>query len=143
MRKVISVLLLLTISLLTFSACGGGKNNIEDYTWSMSSVISTENDRAIIEALGEPDSANPQAKIVDMTLTAKDGRIAITDNTNNKIYEGTYAIKSKNAESTIYNVTIDGKNGYATVAMTKYDDENEEPTMPINLGEYSIYFYAK
>lgn len=143
MRKVISIFLLLTISLLTFSACGVEKYNIEDYTWSMSSVMSIEDDQAVMEALGEPDSSYPQAKIIDMTLTAKDGKITLTDNTNNITYEGTYVIESQNAESTIYNVTIDSKDGYATVAMTKYDDGNEKPTMPINLGEYSIYFYAK
>ena len=38
---------------------------------------------------------------------------------------------------------IDGKNGYATVDMTKYYDETEEPTLPINLGAHSIYFYAE
>lgn len=143
MRKVISAFLLLTISLLTFSACGEEKNNIEDYTWSMRSVVSIENDQYIIEALESSDTAHPQAKIVDMTLTAKDGKIAITDSTNNKAYEGTYVIESKSSEGTIYKVTIDGKDGYATVAMTKYEDGNEEPTMPINLGEYSIYFYAE
>ena len=38
---------------------------------------------------------------------------------------------------------IDGKNGYATVAMTKYYDGTEEPTLPISRGTYSIYFYAE
>ena len=38
---------------------------------------------------------------------------------------------------------IDGKNGYATVAMTKYYDGTEESTLPINLGTHSIYFYAE
>ena len=38
---------------------------------------------------------------------------------------------------------IDGKNGFATVAMTKYYDGTEEPTLPINLGTHSIYFYAE
>ena len=38
---------------------------------------------------------------------------------------------------------IDGKNGYATVAMTKYYDVTEEPTLPTNLGTHSIYFYAE
>jgi hypothetical protein len=27
--------------------------------------------------------------------------------------------------------------------MTKYYDETEEPTLPINLGTHSIYFYAE
>ena len=30
-----------------------------------------------------------------------------------------------------------------TVAMTKYYDGTEEPTLPINLGTHSIYFYAE
>ena len=38
---------------------------------------------------------------------------------------------------------IDGKNEYATVAMTKYYDGTEEPTLPINLGTHSIYFYVE
>ena len=35
------------------------------------------------------------------------------------------------------------ENGYATVAMTKYYDGTEEPTLPKNLGTHSIYFYAE
>ena len=40
-------------------------------------------------------------------------------------------------------VTIDGKEGYATVAMTTYADGSEEPTLPISLDGYSMYFYAE
>ena len=43
-------------------------------------------------------------------------------------------------DGTNYKVTNDGKKGYATVAMTKYHDGTEEPTLPINLGDYSICF---
>jgi hypothetical protein len=46
----------------------------------------------------------------------------------------------ENAYRIDYEITIDGKNGYATVAMTKYYDGTEEPTLPINLGTHSIYF---
>ena len=37
---------------------------------------------------------------------------------------------------------LGGKTGYATVAMTTYADGTEEPTLPITLDGYSMYFYA-
>ena len=54
-----------------------------------------------------------------------------------------YKVAKKTPDGIDYEITIDVKNGYATVAMTKYYDETEEPTLPINLGTHSIYFYAE
>ena len=42
-------------------------------------------DRLVV-AVGEADERYPDAEIVDMTLTAKDGEITITDTTNGKTY---------------------------------------------------------
>ena len=97
----------------------------------------------VVLAVGKPDEIYPNAKIVDLTLVAKDGKLTITDATNSKIYEGTYKVVKKTPDGTDYEITIDGKNGYATVAMTKYYEGTEEPTLPINLGTHSIYFYAE
>ena len=54
-----------------------------------------------------------------------------------------YKVAKKTPDGIDYEITIDGKNGYATVAMTKYYDGTEEPTLSINLGTHSIYFYAE
>ena len=78
-----------------------------------------------------------------MTLVAKDGKITITNVTNNKTYEGTYTVSGRNPVGTDYHITIDGKSGYAGVAMTTYADGSEEPTLPITLDGYSMYFYAE
>lgn len=45
-----------------------------------------------------------------------------------------------NAKGTNYEITIDGLTGYAMVAPTEYYDGSEVPTLPINLGDYSLYF---
>lgn len=140
MKKII-VLVLVGIMLLTLSACGAEIIEIEDYTWIMRTVMKNDSD-LVVPAVGEADEVYPDAKVVDLTLTAKDGKIIITDATNNITYEGTYTVEGKNPKGTDYKVVIDGKEGYATAAMTKYDDGSEEPTLPINLGDYSIYFYA-
>ena len=141
MKKVISITLLITTLILTLSACGAERIKIEDYEWKMRTVIRNDSD-LIVPAVGEADEVYPDAKVVDLTLTAKDGKIMINDVTNNTTYEGTYTVEGKNPKGTDYTVTIDGKEGYATVAMTTYDDGSEEPTLPINLGDYSLYFYA-
>ena len=131
MKRTISTIMLIAVLTITLSACGMGKVKIEDYEWKMRTIMHGEDNQVVVDAVGEDDPAHPEAKIIDMTLTAKDGKITITDHTNNKTYEGNYK------------VTIDGKEGYATVAMTTYADGTEEPTLPINLGTHSIYFYAE
>lgn len=142
MKKAISIILLITTLIFILSGCGAKAIQIEDYEWKMRTVMKNDSD-LIVPAVGETDEAYPDAKVIDLTLTAKDGKITITDATNNITYEGTYTVEGKNPKGTDYKVTIDGKEGYATVAMTKYDDGNEEPTLPINLGDHSIYFYAE
>ena len=143
MKKAISIFLLVTTLILTLSACGMGKPKIEDYEWKMRTIMHAEDNQVIYDAAAEESTAHPEAKIIEMTLVAKDGKITITDVTNNKTYEGTYTVEQKTPAGTDYKITIDGKEGYATVAMTTYADETEEPTLPINLGTHSIYFYAE
>ena len=144
MRRISLVMLLVMTMLL--SACGiKGKPvvYIESYEWKMMSVMSNNTDLSedeLVIAVGEQDDIHPNAKIVDLKLVAKDGSITITDATNNKTYSGTYKVQQKTPKGTDYEVTIDGIKGYATVAPTEYYDGSEVPTLPINLGEYSLYF---
>ena len=143
MKKIVSIILLATMLIFALSACGMGKPKIEDYEWKMRTIIHAEDNQVVYDAAAEESSTHPEAKIIEMTLVAKDGKITITDVTNSKTYEGTYTVSGRNPEGTDYNITIDGKSGYATVAMTTYADGTEEPTLPISLDGYSIDFYAE
>ena len=143
MKKATSILLLMSIMLFALSACGMGKPKIEDYEWKMRTIVHIEDNQSVYDAAEEESSAHPEAKIIEMTLVAKDGKITITDVTNGKTYEGTYTVSGRNPKGTDYHITIDGKSGYAGVAMTAYSDGSEEPTLPINLESYSMYFYAE
>ena len=143
MKKVISVLLTL-IFIFALSACGGDAVAIEDYEWKMRTVMRNDievaqNEDELVVAVGEEDDIHPNAKIVDLKLVAKDGTITVTDVTNNKTYSGTYKVQRKTPKGTDYEVMIDGIKGYATVSPTEYYDGSEVPTLPINLGEYSLY----
>ena len=129
--------------IISLSACGMDKPKIEDYEWKMRTIMHIEDNQSVYDAAEEENSAHPEAKIIEMTLVAKDGKITITDVTNNKTYEGTYTVSGRNPEGTDYHITIDGKSGYAGVAMTTYADGSEEPTLPISIDGYSMYFYAE
>ena len=143
MKKIVSILLLAVTLIFALSACGIGKPKIENYEWKMRTITHIEGEQLVYDAVAEESTAHPEAKIIEMTLVAKDGKITITDVTNNKTYEGAYTVSGRNTEGADYNITIDGKTGYAGVAMTTYADGSEEPTLPISLDGYSMYFYAE
>ena len=143
MKRTIFILLLISAVMLAFSACGIRKPKIEDYEWKMRTIAHIEGEQLVYDAAAEESTAHPEAKIIEMTLVAKDGKITITDVTNGKTYEGSYTVSGRTPEGTDYNITIDGKSGYAGVAMTTYADGSEEPTLPISLDGYSMYFYAE
>ena len=145
MKRVLSTVFLLLSLTLLFSSCATKTISIEDYEWQMRTVMSgdietSQNEDSLVVAVGEPDELHPDAKIVNLTLIAKDGKITINDETNNKTYNGTYKVQQKTPKGTDYEITINGQDGYATVALTEYYDGSEIPTLPINLGEYGLYF---
>lgn len=145
MKKTALILFCILAITMILSACAANTFSIEDYEWQMRTVMSgnietAQNEDALIVAVGESDELYPDAKIVDLTLIAEDGKITITDKTNIKTYTGTYKVQKKTPKGTDYEITINGQDGYATVAPTEYYDGSEVPTLPINLGEYSLYF---
>ena len=147
MKKILSVFLM-SLVIFTLSACGGNVVVIEDYEWKMRTVASNDIEASqapdeLIIAVGESDELYPEAEIVDLTLSAKDGAITITDSTNGKTYSGTYEVQQKTPKGTDYEVIIDGVTGYATVSPTEYYDGSEIPTLPINIDGYSLYFIPK
>lgn len=144
MKKIVSILFVLML-VFTLSACDSDVLAIEDYEWKMRVVIrndieAAQNNDEFYVAVGKDDNIYKNAKIVELKLVAKNGVITVTDATNNKTYSGSYKVLKKTPKGTNYEVTIDGIKGFAAVAPTEYYDGSEVPTLPINLGEYSIDF---
>lgn len=147
MKKFLSAFLILVFT-FALSACNSDRIAIEDYEWKMRTVMkndmeAAQNEDEMVVAVGEHDELYPDAKIVDITLIAKDGEITLTDATNSKTYSGTYKISQKTPDGTNYEITIDGVIGHATVAPPEYDNNQAIPTLPINIGGYSVYFIPK
>ena len=140
MKKIIPVLFI-CILVMIFSACGKDEIKIEDYEWKLRTAanINAEN---LVVAVGEKDEAYPDARVVDVVLTAKDGELVITDKINDETYEGAYEEMFVTDSSEDYKIIIKGKDGYATVAYTTYADGRKELPLPITIGGYDMYFYA-
>lgn len=144
MKKLLSSVLM-AVFLFTLSACNSEKFAIEDYEWKMRAVMRNDievaqNEDELVVAVGEYDELYSDVTIVELTLTAKEGTITMTDVTNDKTYSGTYDVIKRTSEGADYKVTIDGVNGFATASAAKYYDDSEVPTLPINLGDYCVYF---
>ena len=144
MKKLMCLLTIITVS-LGLASCGADVLSIEDYEWKMRAVMNNDinvslNEDELVVAVGEVDDIHPNAQIVDLILVAKDGLITFTDATNNKKYSGTYKVQQKTPKGTDYEISINGITGYATVAPTEYYGGSEEPTLPISIGGYSLYF---
>lgn len=144
MKKFLSAFLILVFT-FALSACNSDRIAIEDYEWKMRTVMkndmeAAQNEDEMVVAVGEHDELYPDAEIAEITLTAKDGTITVTDKTNSKTYSGTYKVSRETPDGTDYEVTIDGASGHATVAPTEYDNDRALPTLPINIGGYSVYF---
>ena len=136
---------LLSLIVFSFSACNTDVVAIEDYEWKMRTVMSNDVENAqyqdeLVIAVGEADELYPDTEIVNLTLIAKDSEITITDSTNGKTYNGTYEVQKKTPKGTDYEIIIDGVTGYATVSPIEYYDGSENPTLPINIDGYSMYF---
>ena len=147
MKRFLYIIAVLVVTLL-FSSCGTETVSIEDCEWKMRTVMrnnidAVQNENDFVIVVGEADEVYPDAKIVELTLTAKEGNLIVTDVTNGKKYDGTYEVMKETPKSVDYEVTIHGTKGYATVAPTEHYDGTEIPTLPINLGEYSLYFVPK
>lgn len=135
--------LFLALLLLFLSGCRSNVPRIEEYSWDMTSVQSKEDGGQAI-AFGERGSSTlTSAQQVELICVAKNGSLTLTDQTNNKTYTGTYQFIQTDPQSSIYEVIVDGKEGMAVVAMTSYQDGNQEATLIINLGIYTLNFFAQ
>ncbi len=135
------------LSALLFVCLTGCRNetvpNIEDYDWVMTSVQSMDVNGQVI-AYGERGSSTlDTAKQIKLTCEAEQGNLALTDETSQKNYTGTYQLSTTDPKSSIYEITIDGTEGVAVVAMTTYQDGSQDPTLIIRLGDYTINFFAE
>lgn len=135
--------LLLVFLLVLLTGCAGKVPTIDEYSWVMTSVQSMEAGGQAV-AYGERGSSTLEtAKQIELLCEAEGGNLTLTDRTNHRTYTGTYQRSKDSPQGVIYEVTMEGQEGYAAVGMTTYQDGRQEPTLIFNLGDYAVNFFAE
>lgn len=143
MKRLISMILLCLMLALALTSCEGDLE-IEDCEWGLRyGLHHSDSGYAAVAVSAEMSWTYPGAAVLDVRLVARNGKLTIADFTNGKTYEGTYQVVSRNPDgSTDYRIVIGDTEGRGVTAMTTYYEGGSEPTLPIALGNYSMYFYA-
>ncbi len=141
--KKLMILCLTLVLVFSMAGCSSNSIKIEDYEWELSRVMILENELPVTIASNNDTEISDTTKKIDITLVAKDGVITITDKINDCTYSGTYKRTKTTPAGTDYEITIEGKEAHAGVAMTTYADGSQVPTLPISLGEYTLQLYAE
>ena len=99
------------------------KPKIEIYTWELFSAQQAEPPNFTVAhhynytlADDENDTQFKFSKPIELTCVAKNGKLTITDKTNNKTYNGTYKLKSWRRIYQQYEIVIEGKKGKANIS---------------------------
>ena len=145
MKKIITIILS-AILLVCLVGCGKTEVAIEDYQWELT-LIQSNKDGSIIGCGSEHYEMHKEIeciKVVDLTLTAENSSLTITNITSNASYNGTYKVNNSKKKSMIYDIVIGEESGYATSAYTEYKDgtgtTQRTPTLIVSIGDYSLNF---
>lgn len=138
LKKYISIPILLVLCIILYVVFA--KPAIERRTWVLSMAQKAEPFSVVAHKSGYDFSDDDSgffefSKEIELTCTAKDGKIIITDKTNNKTYEGTYKVTSwgKFIKQS-YAVVIDGKEGTANIS------SSFNRSLFISVGGYYLHF---
>lgn len=129
--------------LVTLVGCNNSTSvYIDRHEWGVS-TIQTSEDGAVIACSEEKKTTYDSAVEIEMSCTAKNGSLKLTDTTNGNTYEGTYEQTESSKEEIIYEITLVEESGNAVSSMTVYQDENKAPTLIISIADYVLTFFSK
>lgn len=137
---VVTLAVILTVA-ASLTACRTEEYVVENHDWQFKFAQSSETGEVIF-CSEEFAEGFPDAKIMEMTAKAENGKLIATDGENEMVF--TYAVeKAVPGESTIYNIADEnGIKGNASVGKTTYVDGSAEYTLIISFEGRAFYFKA-
>ncbi|MBQ8209168.1 MAG: hypothetical protein IJZ35_01100 [Clostridia bacterium] len=138
MKKSLIVLICICLTAL----CGCSAENeftAENHSWKFAYVQSGESGD-ILYASEESQSVYDGEKVIDLSCTAENGIITITNDSTGEAWKIAYTVNNTLGESTVYDITYNGISGNAAVGKTTYLDESFEYTFVIVIDGYSLCF---
>ncbi len=137
-KKYVFIPILVILCIILYAVFA--KPAIETRTWVLSVAQKTEPLSVVAHKVGYDFSDVDSnlfafSKEIDLVCVAKNGKLIITDNTNDKTYEGTYKVTSWGRFSgQSYAVVIEGKEGTANIS------SEFNRTLFVSIGDYYLNF---
>lgn len=146
-KKAITLTPIFVILLCIFLYAIFVKPKIELYTWELSSAqqegppFITVAHNKDYDFTDEDDALFKFSKPIELTCVAKNRKLTIADKTNNKVYNGTYKVKSWGRHHTpqSYEIVIDGKIGTANISNNSLLNR----TLFMSIDGYNLNFVIK
>lgn len=144
MKKIKSFAVLFAVIAIAsscFVGCGAAeKVKITDREWQLSTAQNENGD--VIVRSQEYSEVYTGAEIKNVILTADEKGFTIKDLDTGKSYSGEYKVEDTQGEGFIYEITLNGKTGYAGTAPAKYYDGAKSDTLTMSIGGCSLTFHA-
>lgn len=126
----------------SLTACRTEEYVVENHDWQFKFAQSSETGEVIF-CSEEFAEGFPDAKIMEMTAKAENGKLIATDGENEIILVWYTVEKAVPGESTIYDIADEnGIKGNASVGKTTYADGSAEYTLIISFEGRAFYFKA-
>ena len=126
----------------SLTACRTEEYVVENHDWQFKFAQSSETGEVIF-CSEEFAEGFPDAKIMEMTAKAENGKLIATDGENEIIPVWYTVEKAVPGESTIYDIADEnGIKGNASVGKTTYADGSAEYTLIISFEGRAFYFKA-
>lgn len=146
-KKAIALTPIFVIILCIFLYSAFLKPKIELYTWELSSAqqvgppFITIAHNKDYDFSDEDDTLFKFSKPIELTCVAKNRKLTITDKTNNKVYNGTYKVKSWGRHHTpqSYEIVIEGIEGTANISNNSLFNR----TLFMSIDGYCLNFVIK
>jgi hypothetical protein len=129
MKKIISLVIILTLASTLFCSCGKTKERIDGKTFDFAYA---QDSLHVLYCSSENSQKFPAAEILDYRMTAENGTLTITG--KDESYTGSYTVKKVMKDYVLYNFVIDGEESIVSFG-TK---ENPDGTVA-----YSIIWAVK
>ena len=140
MKKLLSLLLCLSLFVLPLFSCGGAVR-IEREEWVLVSASLYEEILCVSE---EYRASAPNAEVLDATLVASGGTLTLTDKTNGKTYTGTYGDRAEPSPSSAdHKATLGAASGRILISEVPLAEGGTVPSLTLTLDDYMLSFIAK
>lgn len=116
----------------------GDNLSIENHIWEF--VLVQGNNGDILACSADEQEIYDTAKTIRLSVQAKDGKMELKNEDTGENWNIEYDINNKSVGGIIYDISCEGKTGFASTGVTEYYDGQSEYTMYLSINDYTIKF---